>query len=77
MEVFMQIDKNTINQMLSLNDKQLTKIIQRLAGEAGLDLSSLNIRDNDIQSLRKALANATDEDIAKAISQIENFKKNK
>lgn len=73
----MQIDKNTINQMLSLNDKQLTKIIQRLAGEAGLDLSSLNIRDNDIQSLRKALANATDEDIAKAISQIENFKKNK
>jgi len=71
----MQIDKNALNQMLSLNDKQLSRIIQKLANDAGLDLSAFNISDNDIQSLRKALANATEEDIATAISQMENFKK--
>ena len=72
----MQIDRNALNQMLSLNDKQLSRIVQKLASDAGLDLSAFNIRDNDIQSLRRALENATDQDIAKAISQMENFKKN-
>ncbi len=73
----MQIDKNTLNQILSLNDKQLSRIVEKLATEAGLDLSAFNIRDNDVKSLRKALEGATDQDIAKAISQMENFKKNK
>jgi hypothetical protein len=71
----MQIDRNALNQMLSLNDKQLSRIVQKLANEAGLDLSAFNIRDNDVQSLRRALEGATDQDISKAISQMENFKK--
>jgi len=66
----MQLDRNAINRMLSLNDTQLKSLIRSLAQNSGLDLSSFNISENDVESIRRALAGATDADIARAAEQL-------
>lgn len=66
----MQLDRNALNRLLDMSDSQLKFIISKLAKEAGLDLSAFNISENDISSIRKALSNATDADIAKAAEQL-------
>ena len=71
----MQIDKRTLNMLLSLNDTQLVNIIKTISEKSGLDLSSFNITDGDVKSIRRALQNASDEDIKKAQESINNFKK--
>ncbi len=71
----MQLDRNAINRMLSLNDDQLKKLIRSLAGNSGLDLSSFQIRPDDVASIRRALAGATDADIARAAEQLNQHKK--
>lgn len=71
----MQLDKNTLNMLLSLNDTQLVNIIKTISEKSGLDLSSFNISSNDVQSIRYALENASDEDIKRAQESINNYKK--
>ena len=71
----MQIDKNTLNMLLALNDAQLVNIIKTISEKSGLDLSSFNITTNDVKSIRHALENASEEDIRKAQEIINNFKK--
>lgn len=66
----MQLDRKAIDHLLGMNDAQLKFVISKLAVEAGLDLSSFNISGTDIASIRKALGNATDADIAKAAEQL-------
>ncbi len=66
----MQLDRNAINRMLMLNDSQLKSLIRSLAQNSGLDLSSFNISENDVESIRRALAGATDADIARAAEQL-------
>ena len=62
----MQINKKTIDMLLSLNDKQLMETVNMITRKSGIDLSTFNITKNDIESIRKGLKNATDEDIKKA-----------
>lgn len=64
----MQINKKTIDMLLSLNDKQLMDIINQIVEKSGIDLSTFNISKNDIESIRNGLMNASDEDIKKAQS---------
>ena len=71
----MQIDKNTLNMLLALNDAQLVNIIKTISEKSGLDLSSFNITTNDVKSIRHALENDSEEDIRKAQESINNFKK--
>ena len=71
----MQLDKNTLNMLLALNDTQLVNIIKTISEKSGLDLSSFNITSNDVKSIRNALENATDEDIKKAQESINSLKK--
>ena len=71
----MQLDRNAINRMLTLNDDQLKGLIRSLAETSGLDLSSFQISPNDVSSIRRALASATDADLARAAEQIRNTKK--
>ena len=71
----MKIDRKTLDKMLSLNDEQLKALIRTLADNSGIDLSGFNISTSDISGIRKALTNATDEDIAKAAEQLKNHKK--
>ena len=69
----MQLDKNTLNMLLALNDAQLVNIIKTISEKSGLDLSSFNITSNDVKSIRYALENASDEDIKRAQESINNF----
>ncbi len=68
----MQLDRNAIHRMLSLNDEQLKNLIRSLATNSGLDLSSFQISPNDVASIRRALRDATDADIARAAEQLKN-----
>ena len=71
----MQLDKNTLNMLLALNDAQLTNVIRTISEKSGLYLSSFNITSNDVKSIRHALENASDEDIKRAQESINNFKR--
>ena len=70
----MQLDKNTLNMLLMLDDAQLTNIIKTISEKSGLDLSSFNITSNDVKSIRRVLASATDDDIKKAQDSLNKFK---
>ena len=73
----MQLDRNALSRLLSMNDAQLKYIITKLAVDNGLDLSTFNISGNDINSIRRALQNATDADLQKAAEQLSHGKKGK
>ena len=59
----MQLDKKSLGRLLALSDRQLQMFVEKLATEYGLDLSHFQIKDGDIQSLRRAIQNASDEDL--------------
>ncbi|MBQ2378183.1 MAG: hypothetical protein II297_07270 [Clostridia bacterium] len=66
----MILDRNALNRLLSLNDKQLKAVLERLAAESGLDLSALNVSPDDIASVRSALSGATDRDLEEAARKL-------
>ena len=66
----MKLDKNTIAALLALDDEQLKAVIRGLAARSGVDLGTLNISEQDIAGVRRALSMATDEDIARAARQL-------
>ena len=59
----MEFDRNALSRLLSLNDTQLKFLVNRFAGEYGLDLASYNVTEGDIKSVRRALANLSDEQL--------------
>lgn len=71
----MKLDKKSLDRLLSMNDAQLKRIIEKAASESGLDLSSFGITDGDISSIRKALSGATDEDIKRASETLDQYKR--
>ena len=71
----MQIDRRSLEKLLSMNDRQLQSIITRLAAESGIDVSTFNVDPKDIASVRRALSTATDEDLRRVTEQYEQFKK--
>ena len=68
----MQLDRKSLNRLLSLNDRQLQAIIEKLASEYGLDLSRFQVRPGDMESLRNAIRNASDSDLLELGRQIQN-----
>ena len=72
----MQIDRKSLEKLLTLNDRQLEMMIKKIAAESGIDPAALNINPNDISSVRRALSGATDEDIKMITQQYESYKKN-
>lgn len=71
----MQIDRKSLEKLLTLNDRQLGAIITRLASESGIDMASFNVDPKDIASVRRALSTATDEDLMRVTEQYEQYKK--
>ena len=67
----MEINRDSINRLLSLNDRQLMTIIGNLARESGIDPAVFNIDTGSIDSIRKALRGASDEDLKKIAEQYE------
>ena len=61
----MQLDSRMLNQILTMNDEQLTSLINEIAKEAGIPPSQLGLNPQNIAGLRKALGGATTEDIQK------------
>ena len=72
----MTLDRNAIDKLLALNDRQLALVIKKLTAEAGIDPSLIQITPANIQALRAALSVATDEDLARAGEQLAKMKKN-
>ena len=73
----MTLDKQAVEKLLALNDKQLALVIKKLTAEAGIDPSLFQMTPGNIQALRTALSMATDEDLARASEQLAKMRKNK
>ena len=73
----MKLDKKALERLTSLNDSQLKSVIESIAKESGIDLSSFGISSGDIESVRKALSVATDDDLKFAEEQMRQFKNEK
>jgi len=71
----MQINRENLDKLLSMNDRQLKMIIQHLAAQSGIDPAEFNIDTGSIESIRKALSGATDEDLKRIAEQYEKNKK--
>ncbi len=67
----MQIDRKALEGLLSLNDRQLVAIINRLASQSGIDPSEYNIDPNSVSSIRSAIRGASDEDLNKIVAQFQ------
>jgi hypothetical protein len=72
----MTLDRNAVEQLLSLNDKQLAIVIRKLTAEAGIDPAVIQITPATIAAIRAALSVATDEDLKKASEQLAGLQKN-
>ena len=70
----MQINRENLNKLLSLNDRQLKMMITKIAAQGGIDPTQFNIDPSSIQSIRQVLGSATDEDIARIAAQYESGK---
>ena len=70
----MKLDRKTLDRLLAMNDAQLRAVIDKLAIEYNVDLSSFAVKQGDMQSLRRAIANATDEDLVRLAEQVQRRK---
>ena len=71
------LDKKAINMLLTLDDARLALVIKKIASDAGIDPSSLNIGPSELAGIRAALSTATDSDISRADELIKNYKSGK
>ena len=67
----MQIDRDALNKLLTLNDRQLKNIMTKLAVQSGIDAKEFNIDLDSVASIRRALSSATDEDLKRIAEQYE------
>ncbi len=67
----MQIDRKALDQLLAMNDRQLKTVIQRLAKSSGIDPAEFQIDPQSIDSIRRALSTASDEDLRRIAEQYE------
>ncbi len=72
----MTLDRNAVERLLALNDRQLALVIKKLMAEAGLDPAMVQLNSSGIAALRAALAMATDEDLKHASEQLAKLQKN-
>ncbi len=59
----MQLDKKSLDRLLTLNDSQLRRVLAGLLAEYGIDPAAVPLEQFDMSKLRATLAQATDEDI--------------
>jgi hypothetical protein len=73
----MQINREGLDKLLSMNDFQLKMIISKLAAQSGIDPAQFNIDPNSIESIRRVLSSATDSDLERIAEQYANNQRNK
>lgn len=69
----MQLDKNAIDKLLTLDDRALWSVIKMIAAQSGVALAD-NISSAELSALRNALGSATDADIAAATEMLGRMK---
>ncbi len=73
----MNLDKNSLNMLLSLDDARLAIVIKQLAAGAGIPSDSIKLGPNELNGIRQALSMATDGDISRAAELIKSYKQGK
>ena len=68
----MQFDRNALNRLLMLNDRQLETVVKKLAEDYGLDLKELRLDPDNIKELRRALRSADDKTLQSLGEQLKN-----
>ena len=63
----MRIDKKTVDKNAGMPDDRLWKMILSLGASKGLDLSSVRVSSAELDKIRAALTQMTDEDIVRAM----------
>ena len=76
-DIYMNLDKNSLNMLLSLDDAHLSVVIKQLASGAGIPAESLYLGPNELKGIRQALSIATDGDISRAAELIKSYKQGK
>ena len=71
----MQLDKNAIDKLLTLDDAALWSVIKMIAAQSGVTLSD-GIGSAELAALRSALGSATDADITAATEMLTRMKEN-
>ena len=71
----MQINRENLDKLLSLNDRQLKMMVQKIASQSGIDPKMLNIDTSSIESIRGVLSSASDEDLSRIAEQYTKNKK--
>ncbi len=69
----MQLDKNAIDKLLTLDDRALWAVIKTIAAQSGVALAD-DIGAAELASLRSALGSASDADIAAAGEMLRRMK---
>ena len=73
----MQIDQKTLQRLLSLDDRKLSMLLQRVAQESGVSPDALGAHSGDIASIRAALGSATDEDLKRLNALFDAYRQNR
>lgn len=68
----MRLDRKALDRLLSLNDRQLRTVIDKLASEYGLDLSALQVAPGDMEGLRRVLRATSDEELMALTRKLRN-----
>ena len=66
----MKLDRNALKRLLLLSDTQLKFIIERLAAEAGVDISGMDLSPSALGELRRAVDSASDEELEKLAGEL-------
>lgn len=70
----MKIDKRTVDKIAGMPDDRLWKMILSLGASKGIDLSSIKVSSTELDKIRTAMTQMTDEDIVRAMEILESCK---
>ena len=73
----MQIDQKTLQRLLSLDDRKLSMLLQRVSQESGISPDALGAHPDDIASIRAALGSATEEDLKRLNTLFDTYRQNR
>ena len=62
----MKINKNTVDKISSLSDDKLWRVICTLGSSSGIDLSTVKVTPAELDKVRLAMSQLTDDDIVRA-----------
>ncbi len=66
----MQLDKKSLDRLLTLNDDQLRMVMRGLLKEYGIDPTTVPLEKFDMGKLRGVLSGATDDDLKRFMNML-------